>query len=38
MTMKKKEVKNNGHLMSPLVVLVGSFLMQSETAKHKLRS
>ena len=36
--MKKKEVMNNGHQMSPLMVLVGSFLMQSEIARHKPRS
>ena len=36
-TLKKKEV-NIGHQMSPLMVLVGSFLMQSENAIQKRRS
>ena len=32
--MKKKRLKN-GHQMSPLMILVGSFLMQRENAKHE---
>src|SRR4051812_19659540 len=32
--MKRKEVKN-GHQMSPLMNLIGSFLIQSETLKQK---
>jgi hypothetical protein len=35
-TVNKKEV-TNGHQLSPLMILVGSFLMRSETVKQKRR-